>query len=440
MATKEHFNKLRDNVFDAFRERFDSISGTLESLPGGIDNSGYPKRDHHPYPTAHDGTLALSWEVGLGYLRSCAYRSAIAQAQRNNRSSQSVTPTARRRMLDDAYARYDGIADGKFKVDCYIFFKDSSVPPDINPTMSPAFNKAFHDAPLHHHFAIWRMQRPNPSSKSVEFTDWYAHPAYAATLDDAARTFATEVLIDPCPARPADPKRNWQISLGAIIAGIAAVLFAGFIFRESLAETFGFATPRQRIAMEEAVQQLRDDARVLQERYQSELRFVEAYQNRLNQLTASGAPRHEIEALERDLARSQQNLEQVTVQLAETGAQLEPARAGTGLAACWMTGGDEPRTAYLFDLYLDDRGITVNYAESAAPRASQDGVPVRNIPMGTPLSPQSFIEATRPVFAASEADPRCRHFVILREGVHASTTTYQRQRDAVEQHFYIFRP
>lgn len=440
MASKEHFTRLRDNVHDAFRERFDSIQESLSALPGGVEGSGYPRRDFHPTPTAHEGTLALSWEVGLGYLRACAYQSALAQAKRNLRPGQSLLASQKRQILEDSYGRYDGISEGNYKVDCYIFFKDSSVPPEINPTMAPAFNKAFHDAPLHHHFAIWRMQRPNPSSKTAEFTDWYAYPAYAATLEDAARTFAESVLIDPAPQRPVSPDRNRVHILYGVLGALALLTVGVLAFIEPIAERLGFATPRQRAEMELALEQLRDDARVLQERYRSELRFLEAYENRLSQLRTTGAPRDQIVALEQNLAQTQQNLEEVTQQMAETGIQLEPARRGTGLAACWMTSGDSPRTAYLFDLYLDDRGITIEFADNAQSRAIEDGVPVRNIPFGRPISPDRFLEVTSPVFAASEADPRCRHFVIIREGVHSSATEYQQQRSAVEQHFYIFRP
>ena len=111
-------------------------------------------------------------------------------------------------MLNDAYARYDGVKPGRYKFDCYIFYKDNSVPTNIptniNATMEPAFNQAFHQTPLHCHFAIWRMQRPNPSSSVVEYTDWYAYKNDDAvsSIEEAATHFCDVVLVKPAPPRP----------------------------------------------------------------------------------------------------------------------------------------------------------------------------------------------------------------------------------------------
>lgn len=412
----------------ADRQIFETLDQTIRAHPDA-------KGDLNS--TAHEGTLALSWTLTIDDLKACTYQRALKKAQKE-RKPLPVQAHEKSRIAKQVHARYSGLKDAALCVDCYIFFKDHSVPPQINDQMAPAFHRAFHATPLHHYFAIWRMQRPNPASGQAEFTDWYAHDATAPGADAAAASFWSETRFPPCPPAPADG--NWvrpALIAGAVAGALGLAVLIG-IFNEPLARLFGFATPQDRRELEIALQQLREDVAVLREQYATEVVFVEAYENEIARMRTSGGSPREIAELEHALAASQRRVDELNRQLSRAGERLAPAR-GTGLPACWSAADGRP--AYLFEAYLDDRGIRLEFAPGAGERARREALPVHGVPLGTALSVESFTEMTRPVFAASEASqPRCRHYVILREGVHASASAYQRQREAVERHFYIYRP
>lgn len=389
------------------------------------------------HTTAHGGALAVSWEIDLDYLRACTYQRALDQKRKQVRAAYDRAYLGRHErgdLAEKAHARFKGFADKPLRVECYIFFKDDSVPPQTNDSMAPAFGRAFHDAPLHTHFAIWRMQRPNPSTGEIEFTDWYAlKGSNPRTAEQVKEVFFKETVFAPCPA-PSEEGLPWLWIMTAAVAGAVVLGASAWLFSDQI----GIAFWSERAELEARLDQLREDVVVLREDYRTETRFVEAYENELVRLRDSGAPYHEILDLERALETSQVRVARLNHQLAEAGLRLANA-GGAGLPACWSDSRGRP--AYLFDAFLDARGIRLDYAERAQARVQAESLPVHALPLGTALSVESFSEATRPVFAASEAaEPRCRFYVILREGVHASATEYQAQRAAVERHFYIYRP
>lgn len=404
---------------------------------------GHAKAAHDLHATAHEGTLALSWTISVADLKACTYWRELKKARKARREPGSSRDGTLRSgeynaIARRAHERFSGVEETRLAVDCYIFFKDNSVPPQINDSMAPAFHRAFHGAPLHHYFAIWRMQRPNPTTGAAEFTDWYAHEKTAASAEDAADAFWTETRFEPCPPLPSATDWTVRLLVSGAAAGVLALAVLLGLFQEPIARLFGFATPQDRRELEVALQQLREDVAVLREQYATETVFVEAYENEISRLRSSGGSPREIEELESALRVSQRRVDDLNRQLSVAGERLSPA-SGTGLPACWTREGGQ--TAYLFEAYLDERGIRLSPAPGAAARARAEALPVHAIAMDTALTPESFIEMTRPVFAASEAaSPRCRHYVILREGVHGSASTYQDQREAVERHFYIYRP
>lgn len=435
-----YFQALGDLLEAEAADRQEPRAQTGESLPPA--GAAREKAASECVPrdlvtTAHAGALAVSWQIDLDYLRACTYRRETDRAMKQARTSFDVPRWGSRERGDlaaKAHARFQGLPEKTMRVECYIFFKDDSVPPQTNDGMAPAFGRAFHDAPLHTHFAIWRMQRPNPSTGEVEFTDWYAfqgdNPRTAEAVKD---TFFAETVFKACP-RPPGARFPWHLVAPAAIGGAALLAVLAIAFSDQL----GIALPRERAELEARLDQLREDVVIIREQYRTETRFVEAYQNELVRLRESGASWREIEELERALESSQVRVDRLNRQLADAGLRLANA-GGAGLPACWSD--QRGRPAYLFEAYLDGRGIRLDYAEGAQARGRDEALPVHALPLGTALTIDSFLEATRPVFAAADsATPRCRHYVVLREGVHSSASEYQAQRAAVEQHFYIFRP
>lgn len=448
MADRQYFTALGQALEAAAAQREIEVKEVRARAEGATRSRSAGKQQTGPdcipsgvTASAHDSELAVSWQVDIAYMKACTYdrlyQTAVKKAFKVHERPY-LGRAERQALADEAHAGFKGVPDKPLRVDCFIYFKDHNIAPEIDPGMAPAFGRAFHGAPLHHHFAIWRMQRPNPSSGTSDFTDWYAFDDYALGQGASVERFLDATGFRPCPPESNRTNRFWRWVAGGAVAGIAAFAVLFTLFQEPLARVFGFATPADRREMEIALQQLREDVAVLREQYATEMVFVEAYENEISRMRSGGASPGEIEELNAALRTSRRRIDELGRQLSQAGERLAPA-SGAGLPACWTR--ETGQTAYLFEAYLDDRGIRLSWAPGAAERARAEALPVHGIVTDTALSTPSFTEATRPILAASEAnEPRCRHYVILREGVHASASGYQRQREAVERHFYIYRP
>lgn len=410
MSNKSHFQKLGS-----------AIKQRALNLAGKAGGRHVPRDLAY---TAHPGTLALSWTVDLDYLKACAYRTGLRAEQKRYRTG-SLGAHRKRQIREAAEARYKGVPDTTVQVDCYIFYKDHSLPPEINENMAPAFNRAFHGAPLHHHFAIWRMQRPNPARPdALEFTDWYTYDDYALDheVEDA---FFKAVTFDTPPAVTGNRVLNGLGRAGApllLIAIIAAGLYASWVWLgESLASP-GEGDGPDRIER---------DIAILARDHREDLGRVREYEAALDRLEGEAGSAERVGALEAALDHSRARLDAQTRLLAVAAGRLE-GKTARGLPPCWP-GEDGQAGPALLEISSGPDGLVARLPENARTRAAAEGWPLAGLETGQALTREELLRATAPVYAVSVGGERpCAHRIRLDREAGASLRAALAHRFRVE--------
>ncbi|WP_270374350.1 hypothetical protein [Marinicauda sp. Alg238-R41] len=374
--------------------------------------------------TAHPNALALSWQVGLDYLRACTYQTSRAQVLKGKTAAQeppALNEGEENRLAAQSRARFSGLSDRPMRVDCYIFFKDGSDAPDINEGMRHAFLRAFHGAPLHTHFAIWRMQRPNPATGTLEFSEWCAYERAFPPMEEVHDVFFEAVSFGRCPAEPsaAEPSREtrsargWRRWIGVVVAvwliGVAVLALAGYAM-------WSGGMPLDRWGLggygSGAQDRLREDAAVLNREYRGELAYYYDYQRERARLVEEDAPPREIAQLDRAIALSRDRLDALARLLGEAGLELARYPAHHPLPDCWQVGaGGGP--AHLFEARMNAGALRLDYASPGARmRAMQEGLPVHDLDLDRVWRRNGLIEFGTPFLAVGESrTPACRYTI-----------------------------
>lgn len=146
--------------------------------------------------------------------------------------------------------------------------------------------------------------------------------------------------------------------------------------------------------------------------------------------------RKDLKTAEAEASRAEKSLQQREGQLANMRNTLERYGRGTEKPACWAD-EETGKTKYIYDIELSDEGLAVHLAETP-PWASARDLPVRDVTFKRVLSPNKFMEETKPIYDWSEAN-ECRFFVRAYDLTGATKKQlYKRHMRFLEGRFYKY--
>ena len=434
--------------FGALKEQLDQAVQTR--LAKGYWDSG---RDVDV--SAHDEFLAISWRGKVSYWAARAWDRKLRQLDKVRSSLPEGARVDREKQLDDAAKdirdRFQHRHDGPYALESFVFFKTSNIAPPSLVHMASHCVEAFQQAPLHTHFVIHRFQGVVDKGEALRFCGFEAERKTPRDPADLCKglieqIFPKEARVYKDSPPPGCPLCVFLAALGILLTLILVGVFAYPDSRSAALDWLG-------IAKTDELDGFSDRLDALEARYQA----LELEAQRPGVVAASGPDVTAGAALDQpdpERGDSAETRGQILAELAELRQALADAGRPVpdrdlplGLPPCLpvvATGsphGGAP--GYLYAITLGRAGITVSeptgvHALSAEDRADPD-FPTTLPQASSPLPIPVFEALVAPVSARAAA-AGCAHYVLLSEDETSGWAGYIAQREAVERHFYVYRP
>jgi len=448
--------------------RFELLKTRIDKAVQERGTPGYWE-DRHVEASVSDEFLALSWEGSKDYWAARSWARKLKGLSKSLADRPSYLPDIRQRREEEIAKaigkQFREKRPGPYALECFVFFKTSNIAPAALVHMAHGCVPAFENAPLHTYFVIRREQPAVDKYEDLYFTAFKADTKTHRDEDALIRHLFDSIYLPKAPidggGTETEPCRLCRTLglLALVLLLAAAVALAIPQSRERLFDALGLARQAQVDAVSGELSELRAEYDALAA--QALQLSLDLEQARAAELETGGAPdvpddmadeaaaAHE--AAETDLrarlAETEAELARLAGLLEQRGAPVPDDRMPLGLPPCLPV---EPTASphggapgYLFDIRLSGAGIALRsprgpFALSDADRADPD-FPVDLTYPADPLSVPAFERLASPISRAA-AEAGCAQYVLLREGAAGGRDRYIAQRDAVERHFYVYRP
>lgn len=374
--------------------------------------------------SAHREFLTLSWLGDLDYWRS---RAVDQEADRLANMPQSKgVPKARlwRLSLATVLERYAHKRERNYALERVVFFKTSNLIPETLEKMAPDCVPDYREAPFHRHIVLARSEKAVDIGGEPEFTRWRVQPKFHRLASDVVKSLIREIFPTSLPKR----RKRWPWWLSIIVFTLLASLIAAAAALVTLPELRDRLLPPSDHVARSELQSLRDQLASMGE--------------------ADQALREQLAAGSLADAGTEQRLGELDHEITELWARLaalpvsDAQMDSIDQPACLPVRheGDRVFPTFLYAITLD-RDVTLSL------RPLAEGVEAARLRGFTDLPDEpafalgilEFETLVRP--ASLEAENRsCRHFVLLIENDPQDAQRYIARREAVERHFYVFRP
>ena len=393
--------------------------------------------------TVHSEFLAVSWSGDREYRLAQAYEKASRRFRKRRDPDTGFgwgadrTERDRTKLVHDLRERYAFKQNRRYAEECYVFYKSSEIAPVTLTSIAPTLLPAFYAAPLHHFFVIRRHQPVAERDDSVAYTAWTVAEPPARTAQDMIKQITDSMFPKKCPDNPAPPPRPLILIFITGLLILALIASAVWWFwgagREQFERFVTLSDPSPSASPSTQMPVLTTDSPVLPASTDGRFGQVEAQiasiEARLVDLvTHDQIATHQAEI--RGLLGEMQDAQAQGAGDVDTG--------GLDLPACLpvrQVGGHRVPT-YLFVAVFSARGITAIAPGNDDAQAAS----IRNqLPyIGQTVDADRFVEESRALFAQSQGQG-CRHYVMLLDNEAGEVSSYIAQRQAVEDHFYIYR-
>lgn len=393
-------------------------------LDQGIQDRTQLRKIHRSVDvSAHREFLTLSWLGDLDYWRSLAIDREAARLHKRPEYKHASKGRLRRIARKDVLDRFAHRQERLHAVERMVFFKTCDLIPEALEKMAPDCVAGYREAPLHRHVVLERWQAPTDKGTELEFSRWRLQPAFHRS----AAAVVASLLADIFPTRLPDPRPGppWWWWLVAVL--VSVLLLAGYLACNpeisARLSTTSVVTENDRRDQELAdlrsqMEQLLNEQALAGEHLDAEAR---AHLLRLES---------ELTALSARLAAL------ASLQASETSFDH------VGAAACLPVRreGDRVFPTFLYAITLDrDATLSLRPLAEGLQAARERGFTTMPEQAASRLDIAAFEALVRPV--SEEARSRsCRHFVLLIENDPQDAGRYIARREAVERHFYVFRP
>ena len=395
--------------------------------------------------TVHSEFLAVSWSGDREYRLAQAYEKASRRFRKRRDPDTGFgwgadrTERDRTKLVHDLRERYAFKQNRRYAEECYVFYKSSEIAPVTLTSIAPTLLPAFYAAPLHHFFVIRRHQPVAERDDSVAYTAWTVAEPPARTAQDMIKQITDSMFPKKCP--DSDVRGGGDIPWGLIVATgfLILVLMATAAWwfwgegRDQFERLVALSDPSPPASPTTQMPVLTTDSPVLPASTDGRFGQVEAQlasiEARLVDLvTHDQIATHQAEI--RGLLGEMQDAQAQGAGDVDTG--------GLDLPACLpvrQVGGHRVPT-YLFVAVFSARGITAIAPGNDDAQAAS----IRNqLPyIGQTVDADRFVAESRTLFAQSQGQG-CRHYVMLLDNEAGEVSSYIAQRQAVEDHFYIYR-
>lgn len=374
--------------------------------------------------SAHREFLTLSWVGDLDYWRSRAVDQEVDRLAKIPQGKDVPKARLRRLSLATVLERYAHKRERNYALERVVFFKTSNLIPETLEKMAPDCVPEYREAPFHRHIVLARSEKAVDKGCEPEFSRWRVQPKFHRLASDVIKSLIREIFPTPLPKR----RKRWAWWLWIIGFTVFASLVA--------AAAVLVAVPELRPHFLQSKEHIDPDEWA---RLQARLALMAATDQALRDQLATGELA-DAEA-ERRLGVLDDEVAELWARLAALpvpGAQMDRV----GGAACLPVRheGDRVFPTFLYAITLD-RDDTVSL------RPLADGLEAARLRGFTDLPDQpafqlgiaAFDSLVRPVSAEAQARS-CRHFVLLIENDPQDAQRYIARREAVERHFYVFRP
>jgi hypothetical protein len=405
-------------------------------------------------PVAHRDCLALSWLGDTEYELALEGRREAEAAEKRLRSklgrsvgrtgsvtiSQKAVTRARLDASLLARAKFKGARMASYSYSGYVFFKSCETPPLRLLLIDRDLEAVYRAAPLHHYLLFMRRIETSDHEVTTDPGHWAPEKPTFATDTALVDYLMERVFPEQCPKLPRVEQGkggpDWPLLSAIGAAGLVVALGVAAWFAYAEAEggdpTPAVARPAAASAAMDPPAAAPDDRLAELENGIEDLRAqFTGLSLDISLLTTGGAS-------PADFTTTARALESLAERLAD--APAAPTQAGGGLdrPPCLPVRSVEGRKVpeYLFTAVLSDAGIM------ALPRPRRPDGPdlapfqARFSDLRQTLSAEVFRSRAAPMLSAQ---PDCRHYVLLVEEEMTSAAQYAAQRQAVEEHFYIFR-
>jgi hypothetical protein len=378
--------------------------------------------------TAHEDHLAVSWKRTQADWTCIKFNKDVDAAQRAMPDEQALSSAGKAVFLlrhrDEFGSLGDKAKEQNFNVERYVFYKTSPAVPAGLSEMAPDCAELYRKAPLHHYFVIGRCEYPNNGPRPNMFSAWSVIGTPFAKMSELLSHLEQEIRPKLVPELFYVDRWSrlcvfLKIFIGVIIVVAIAAPLVGWLcpdWRDRFYNWAGLATNAQ-------IEDVRLELNSTRSEFDERISALEAGGNSVNLEAEIGRLSGVIEelAVERDRSIPASNLSvQACLPVDREGGRFVPTYLYVATA--------------LPDGTLNLASLAGGLDASATLGFEQPTEIIR----GNLTIPQ-FESIVSPV--SDEARSRnCRHFVLLMENDPEDASRYIAQRDAVERHFYIYRP
>ena len=406
-----------------------SIQCRITALKAGLDlgirrHTALPKPDRAAYVSAEEDFLALSWQGDLDYWRRIDLDHRVEEQSKTPGNSKVSKENLRRLNLGPMLERYAEKRKLLYIFERIVFFKTSHLIPKSLEKLTSECDDAYREAPLHRYIVLERCQKPADKGVDPVLGCWQVQPIFHLGDAELAAALLAEIYPKPLPkSRKCWLKWLWIICIAVLVSAMAAatVLLTAPELRD-------WILPRPDHIDRSELESLREQLAAMGETDQALRDQLAA-----NSLVDAVTELH-LGELDREIAELWARMAALPV----SGTQMD--RIGEAACLPVRREGDRVFPTFLYAITLD-REATLSL------RPLADGLDAARLRGFTDLPDQpafqlgipAFESLVRPVSAQAQARS-CRHFVLLIENDPQDAQRYIARREAVERHFYVFRP
>lgn len=375
--------------------------------------------------TAHRDFLTVSWLGNLDYWRALALEKETERLRKTEQYKSVAKDRLRLLGFENIRPRFAHKQAREYAVERVVFYKTSNLVPESLEKFAPDCAAGFREAPLHRHVVLARYQPAADEGGELAFVHWRIQPAFHRNSSDLVARLLEEIFPPALPELARKPRWWWRLVIAAAVSGL--LVLSGYLalepgVRDALAAVFGPGGDAQR------------DTELDLLRSQLEQRLDEQESARGREGAASEA---RLAGLESEISNLSERLAALT-SLRTSDLHLDRV----GAAACLPVRYEGHRAfpTYIYAITLDqDAGISLRALPDGLASARAAGYPTISGNSTGQLGIAEFESLVRPL--SDEARNRsCRHFALLIENDPQDAGRYIAQREAIERHFYVFRP
>ncbi len=372
--------------------------------------------------SAHREFLTLSWLGDLDYWRARAVDQEAGRLRNLPQNEGASTARLQRLSLATVLERYAHKRERNYALERVVFFKTSNLIPETLEKMAPDCVPEYREAPFHRHIVLARCEKAVDKGCEPEFTRWRVQPGFHRLAGVVVNSLIREIFPTPLLKR----RRGgwlWPLCIALLVAVLAAAI--ALLTVPELRERFLPQTDRiERPELEGLRAQLaamvETDLALREEMAAGSL--------------ADAGTEQRLGELDREITELWARL----AALPMSGAQMDRV----GEAACLPVRHEGNRVfpTFLYAITLD-RGATLSLRPLAEGLEAARLLGFAELPAQPvlELGISEFESLMRPTSVEAQARS-CRHFVLLIENDPQDAQRYIARREAVERHFYVFRP